>query len=182
MESRSHKLLETLLEYYKDGDNLQQLLNVINCNNGENTISLRLMDWLVSNYSKSQNIVYYLNSTPFNMHQNYKNMLKAYSKKMFDPFRRHERIYIPCDNNDKTQTLETTVAQLMFFKWSIDNKVLEYANTYKEKIKQNMDINTRHRNYKNKDLFENQRLKRKELSKPNKCVNMYNVNIKVTFS
>jgi hypothetical protein len=161
------------------------LLSVIHGDNTSDTISLRLMDWLVSNYSKSHHIVYYVDNIPFNMHQNYKNMLKAYSKKMFDPFRRHERIYIPYTNKDSTKSLllETTVAQLMFFKWAIDNKVLDYAHKNKESIKYNMDVNTRHRVVKQKDVnVETQRLKRKELSKANRCVNMYRVNIKVTFS
>lgn len=180
MESRSYKLLETLREYYRNTENMEKIVHVIN--SSDNTISLRLLDWLVSNYSKSHNIVYYINDNPFNMHQNYKNMLKAYSKKMFDPFRRHERIYIPYVLEGECLSLETTVAQLMFFKWAIDNDVLVYANTYKDNIKQNMDVNTRHRNYKSNDTNENQRCKRKELSKPNKCVNMYRVNMKVSFS
>ena len=189
MESRSFKLLETLRDYYSREKNLKQLLNVILYESQSDSISLRLLDWLVSNYSKAHNIVYYVDGTPFNMHQHYKNMLKAYSKKMFDPFRRHERIYIPytktvTDNKGTSSSvLETTVAQLMFFKWAIDNNVLEYAYKHRDVIKKNMDLNTRHRTSKCTDQTPTMtRLKRKELSKPNKSVNMYRVNITVTFS
>lgn len=194
METRAFRLLETLKEYYSDETHLRQLLDVILYENNADNISLRLLDWLVSNYSKSRNIVYYIDKTPFNMHQHYKNMLKAYSKKMFDPFRRHERIYIPYKNKQYTSAtpmvLETTVAQLMFFKWAIDNKVLEYAYMNRVSIKEDMDSNTRHRTSSkthgapvgDSSREPATRLKRKELSKPNKSVNMYRVNITVTFT
>lgn len=181
MESRSCKLLETLMKYYSDEENMKKLLNIINNDDVTGNVSLRLIDWLVSNYSKSQNIVYYIGDIPFNMHQNYKNMLKAYSKKLFDPFRRHSRIYLPCNIN-KNVILETTVAQLMFFKWAFENEVIKYAYMYKDVIKQNMDIHTRHRLFNKGKQYDSQRVKRKELSKQNKCVNMYQVNMKVSFT
>jgi hypothetical protein len=105
---------------------------------------------------------------------------------MFDPFRRHERIYIPYKNKHVDSSiplvLETTVAQLMFFKWAIENKVLEYAHKNRVLIKQDMDDNTRHRTSTKQNQDSSTRLKRKELSKPNKTVNMYRVNIMVTFT
>ena len=83
--------------------------------------------------------------------------------------------------------LETTVAQLMFFKWAIENHVLDYAYKHRVAIKQDMDANTRHRTSTKKQAMSSNheptaRMKRKELSKPNKSVNMYRVNITVTFS
>jgi hypothetical protein len=193
METRAFRLLETLKEYYRNETHLRQLLDVILYENNADNISLRLLDWLVSNYSKSRNIVYYVDKVPFNMHQHYKNMLKAYSKKMFDPFRRHERIYIPYKNksgegSNTPMVLETTVAQLMFFKWAIENQVLDYAYKHRVAIKQDMDANTRHRTSTKQQTTSSSsqeptaRMKRKELSKPNKSVNMYRVNITVTFS
>ena len=191
METRAFRLLETLKEYYRNETHLQKLLDVILYENNADNISLRLLDWLVSNYSKSRNIVYYVDKVPFNMHQHYKNMLKAYLKKMFDPFRRHERIYIPYKNKQvegsDNMVLETTVAQLMFFKWAIQNHVLDYAYKHRLSIKQDMDANTRHRTSVKKQSTSTKhessaRMKRKELSKPNKSVNMYRVNITVTFS
>tara|TARA_Y100000389_G_scaffold134961_2_gene132485 strand:+ start:563 stop:925 length:363 start_codon:yes stop_codon:yes gene_type:complete len=116
---------------------------------------------------------------PFNMHQQYKNMLKAYSKKLFDPFRRHSRIVIPYTIEKKQMMLETTVAQLMFFKWAIENQVIQYASNNRLLIKKNMDLNTKNRN-RMKDVFS--KTKRSELSKPKMSANMYRVNITVTFT
>lgn len=149
------------------------------------SVSLRLVDWLVTNYSKSHNIVYYVNNMPFNVHQSYKNMLKAYSKKMFDPFRRHDRVYLRYAND--TCVMETTVAQLTFFKWAMDNDVIKYAFEHREEIKADMDMNTKHRKEKPDSCNpSDQKIKhrntRKELSKSVKGANIYNVNVRVTFS
>lgn len=96
------------------------------------------------------------------------NMLKAYSKRLFDPFRRHGRIILEHEG----KRLETTVAQLSFFRWAIDNEVLKYANEHRDSIKKNMDLHTKNRNPD----------KRSELSKSSKGANVYSVNICVSFT
>ena len=174
MENKSQKLLTSMQEYYKHRNRFSLIESIINTNPSSNKVSLRLVDWLITNYSKSRNIVYSVNNNPFNIHQSYKNMLKAYSKRLFDPFRRHTRVYLEHEGT----VLETTVAQLSFFKWAIQNDVLKYAMEHKDDIKFDMDLHTQHRNVNNLD----ERIKRKELSKSSKGANMYSVNIRVTFS
>ncbi len=60
---------------------------------GDSKLSLRLIDWFVTNYSKKQNVSFL---TKDNKHVIvylvYKAHLKAYNKKMFDPFCRWKRI------------------------------------------------------------------------------------------
>jgi hypothetical protein len=106
-------------------------------------LSLRLLDWLVTNYSKKYNIIYPLinsnNDTYyFNIYLDYKNQLKAYSKKFFDPFCRQKRLIINSDTlkwskfyQDKEPVddncIITTVGQLNFFRWFIENKIMDYA-------------------------------------------------------
>ena len=160
MDSKASKLLISLKTYYKDPKRLQVLMNIIS---NSSDVSLRLIDWLVTNYSKSQNVVYEVGNKPFHLHQNYKNMLKAYSKKMFDPFRRHNRLYLDVQGG----VFETTVAQLTFFKWAIEHKVIKYAHQHKEAIKTNMETN--HRGD----------LKKKT---QNKGAHIYSVNMTISFS
>tara|TARA_B110000971_G_C19769316_1_gene390092 strand:- start:29 stop:436 length:408 start_codon:yes stop_codon:yes gene_type:complete len=126
-------------------------------------VSLRLIDWLVTNYSKTQNVVYEVGNKPFHLHQNYKNMLKAYSKRMFDPFRRHNRLYLEIQDG----VFETTVAQLTFFKWAIDHKVIKFAHQHKEAIKINMEAHNRCDSKKKKQ---------------NKGAHIYSVNMTISFS
>lgn len=172
MEDRSQKILSSLMKYYNDANKLNMMQQIIMAQPSSNKVSLRLVDWLVTNYSKTHNVVYYVNKMPFNMHQSYKNMLRAYSKKLFDPFRRHKRVYL---NTQPNGVLETTVAQLTFFKWAIENNVLQYAYENRGKIKEDMDKNTKSRS-------EDSETHRKETYKTTKKANMYSVNICVTFS
>jgi hypothetical protein len=163
MENRSQKLFNSLKIYYTP-DKIEQILNVIN--QTTNKVSLRLIDWLVTNYSRSHNVSYKLRSgSMFNLHQSYKNMLKAYSKKLFDPFKRHNRVYIELKKPiQDVYIIETTVAQLTFLKWAIDYEVIEYANKYKDKIKLHMNITVKSTN----DTKQ---------PKPKKDLKVYNVKI-----
>jgi hypothetical protein len=117
-------------------------------------VSLRDLDFTVTIFSKKNPIWYYIynNETEckekFVLSVSYDNELKGLKKKLFDTFRRSERIFYTIDhperldkttreiiqeqNNNKC-TFETTVSQLTFFKWAIQNKVIEY-------IQNNIDI------------------------------------------
>jgi hypothetical protein len=145
-------------------------------------ISLRILDWFVTNYSKKKNVHYQLiineKTKNFIVYLDYKSQLKAYSKKQFDPFCRRERIsFIGHDNNE----LVTTVGQLNFFRWTIENNILDYI--YTNYIIIESDMNNSLRNlYKKKDGEENHRRKRTELSiSATKTVNKHNVSIIVQF-
>jgi hypothetical protein len=173
MEDRSQKILTSLMKYYNDCEKLNMMQQIILAQPSSNKVSLRLVDWLVTNYSKTHNVVYYVNKIPFNMHHSYKNMLRAYSKKLFDPFRRHKRVYL---NPNSASMIETTVAQLTFFKWAIENEVLKYAYENRKLIKDDMDNNIKCRS------VSPTAPKRKEMCKTTKKANMYSVNICVTFS
>jgi hypothetical protein len=61
----------------------------------------------------------------------YKAHLKAYSKKMFDPFCRWKRIQF--------MELNTTVGQLSFFEWAIQDEILDYLETHFDDIQKDMD-------------------------------------------
>ena len=93
ISSKTLLLLESLISYYSK--NINVLTNIIT---QKNVLSLRILDWLVTNYAKKHNIVYTIekngSSTNFNIYLDYKNQLRAYSKKYFDPFCRRERILI----------------------------------------------------------------------------------------
>ena len=135
-------------------------------------ISLRVIDFLCTNYAKHNDIVYYIGNkqTPFNLFLDYRSQLKAYSKLQFDPFKRHNRITI---NVPKTivesGTLETTVAQLNFFKWAIDCKVLDYLEQSS--------------NLKNVDSHMNRTLKKSktETSVFTTSAKKHNLKVTVTF-
>lgn len=101
------------------------------------------MDWFVTNYSKKHYTVYDLedSGTPakrFKVYVDYKLKLRAYSKKRFDPFCRWERINVPHKNG--TTYIQTTLGQLNFFKWAIENQVLRYIHENYSVIESDMNI------------------------------------------
>jgi ribosomal protein S1 len=154
-------LLQNLLEFYKEGDNMDKMLNIIN---GKSLISLRIIDWFATNYAKKNYTVYQLQGTErrFKVYNDYKLKLKAYSKRRFDPFCRWERINIPYKDDS---CIQTTIGQLNFFKWALENNVIDYIEQNFKSIE--LDMNARNSTSKNKKIEANlkkTRKKREELS------------------
>ena len=122
-------LLKNLEKFYENKDYLKKMISIIN---GESIISLRIVDWFVTNYAKKNFIVYDIKDengekVRFKVYNDYKLKLKAYSKRRFDPFCRWERISFPYDEN---KYVETTIGQLNFFKWSIENNIIAVSYTH----------------------------------------------------
>jgi len=174
--------------------------------NGESKISLRIVDWFVTNYAKMKYTIYELPSKRegdnsvqrFKVYNDYKLKLKAYSKRRFDPFCRWERISIPYAENT---CMETTIGQLNFFKWAIEHNIIDYISENYDVIEQ--DMNSRNSISKKKNSPSNReddetevsnitlisdkngktRKKREELSiSACKCIKKENVKIIVSFN
>jgi len=151
-------LLNNLLKFYNKDNNIDKILPIIN---GESPISLRLVDWFVTNYSKKNYTIIKNGIQRFKVYTDYKLKLKAYSKKRFDPFCRWDRITIPYKNDTYIQT---TIGQLNFFRWALENKILDYIDQNLNKI--NNDMNNRNSTAKNRKekSTTKTRKKREELS------------------
>jgi len=155
-------LLTNLLEFYNtdNNNNMDRMLQVIN---GESRISLRIIDWFATNYAKKYYTVYQVQDTDrrFKVYNDYKLKLKAYSKKRFDPFCRWDRISVPYKDGAHIQT---TIGQLNFFKWAIENSAIDYIEQNYSTIEK--DMNCRNSTSKNRAVDKNNktRKKREELS------------------
>ena len=181
-------LLKNLMVFYKteDNDNLDKMLRIIT---GESKISLRIVDWFATNYAKKYYTLYVIDQTVenvarrFKVYDDYKLKLKAYSKKRFDPFCRWDRISIPYKGD---KCIETTIGQLNFFKWALENKVVEYIEKNYETIEK--DMNNRNSTSKRKELLlvgdnSKTRKKREELSvSATKSIKKEKVEIVVQFN
>lgn len=185
-------LLKNLLQFYKtdiDGDfnpdnNLDKMLKIIT---GESKISLRIVDWFATNFAKKFYTLYTIEQTNdniqrrFKVYDDYKLKLKAYSKKRFDPFCRWERISIPYTPG---KFIETTIGQLNFFKWALENQVVDYIETNYDLIEK--DMNARNSTSKRKEqIIDNSktRKKREELSiSATKSIKKEKVEIVVQFN
>lgn len=188
------------MEFYKNHENLTKMMRIIN---GESKISLRIVDWFVTNYAKKHYTIIRIPSKTdrpddtdfvrFKVYNDYKLRLKAYAKKRFDPFCRWERISIPFAENT---SMETTIGQLNFFKWSIENRIIEYIEQHYDEIED--DMNDRNSTSKRRSTTSTisstdsseegggdgkTRKKREELSvSACKCIKKENVKIVVKFN
>ena len=178
-------LYTSLIKFYNNDKNIEKLNEIIN----SNKISLRIIDWFVTNYSKKHNVHYTLYKTPGNkitmnsnnnnlyeqisVHQSYKSQLKSYSKKNFDPFCRRIRIMFKCKNYN----ISTTIGQLNFFKWAIEILLIDYIKDNYNDIEDDMNLSIT-----KKFNDKNERKKRQELSKSaSRGLNKNNMKVIINF-
>ena len=160
--TQNELLLNNLMDFYKDETNLSRMLKIIT---GDSKISLRIVDWFATNYAKKNYTLFLIeDGRRFKVYYDYKLKLKAYSKARFDPFCRWDRISIPYKGDT---FIETTIGQLNFFKWSLDNKIINYIEENYDAIEK--DMNNRNSTSKRKDISVDNsntktRKKREELS------------------
>ena len=217
-------LMNKLTDFYNDKETVEELLPIIN---GTTKLSLRIIDWFVTNYAKKNNVVLYIpklkpdkkitkktKKAPLSTQKNkpesaletiddtyeqfivyikYKLQLNAFSKKQFDPFCRRERINF---YYGKDKYIVTTVGQLNFFKWALENGIIDYIKNNLEEIDADMNKNIR-KNYGGKkslkktsvsslspkeDQSLKNRKKRRELSScATKQLNRHNHSITLSF-
>jgi hypothetical protein len=149
IKTQEQWVLFRLEKFYANEENLNLVRSILD---GSSNLSLRLIDWFVTNYSKKYNTSYVTKEKKhIVVYLSYKSHLKAYSKKMFDPFCRWKRIQF--------QEMETTVGQLNFFEWAITDGVLKYIMENHELIHKDMEV----RIHSDKD--EDTTKKRHELSR-----------------
>lgn len=131
---------------------------------GTSPISLRLLDWFVTHYARTRNVLFWIDDARSTIHETvtsttvarlrkfhlyfeYRAQLKSYTKLYFDPFRRHDRITFVLDGpaqpaqptaREAPMTVETTVGQLNFFRWVFQNRILEYIRAHLTEIEKDM--------------------------------------------
>ena len=178
-------LLNSLDNYYNNPKHFQKFVNVIQSND----ISLRIIDWFVTNYSKKYDTMYNLYNNndelslsgenihkQFNVFYSYKSYLKSFSKRNFDPFCRRNRIDFECNGI----VLNTTIGQLNFLKWGIDNLVIEYILNNYSIIED--DMNTSIKNIRKNYIKSSHRKQRQELSlSASRGLNRHNGKVIITF-
>ena len=165
-------LLIPLTRFYCETYNIEKLKTILD---GKSKLSLRVVDWFVTNYSKKNLVMYNLKKLKekyrlsavnvkehdiesdgdsgididtteyyadyFNVFSDYRSQLKSLNKKNFDPFCRRERIKFFYGKKDPDYII-TTVGQLNFFKWCIENYILEYIEENIKEIEKDMNYYT----------------------------------------
>lgn len=178
LTQRQISILTRISSEFHEGKIHPDILNLIR---QDSILSLRALDWLVTNYSKKNNIVTHTKDhNMFNIYHGYKISLTHYRRRNFDPFRRRSRIFL----QHKDERLETTVGQCNFLHWAHVNGVLTYAIANSTTIESDMNMaSSRQKAERKKQKNEGVPYKRKELSKApvSKC-QVYKVETHVSFA
>jgi len=151
--SQENTIMKSLEKFYEVSDNVDLFIPIIN---SESKISIRLIDHFVTKYSKANKISYKLKENnveqSFSVHSSYKQQLKRYQKRHFDPFSRGDRIpYFMGES-----CVITTIGQLNFFTWFISKKVHEFILANHDTIENDMN---------NKNKLDKKKVKKEKKQK-----------------
>jgi hypothetical protein len=154
-------IIKTLNNFYNDSINIELIEKLLFI---KSKLSIRLIDYFITKYSKINKCSYYIDNSLFNIFISYKQQLKIFQKKYFDPFSRGNRIPFffwknNSDNFEKSYTsIITTIGQLNFFKWFIEKKIYEFILNNYDNIEISMNIH-------NKEVKENKKFNNKSIKK-----------------
>jgi hypothetical protein len=130
---RDKCLLNCCITWFNsDESRTTQLHDILSKRSG---VSLRLVDWLVTNASKTSTIVVYNKGIPVDAFVDYRRRLSSHTKRNFDAFARRKRITLTFFGNIRRQS---SLAQLNFFKYIIDRNLFEYCKSHRDEIEAHM--------------------------------------------
>jgi len=129
IECKPELVISSLQRFYSSHPEIKKVLTYLN---GDAPLSLRIIDWFVTKYSRKNFVRYKLNGQDFLVYLSYKGQLKAYSKQYFDPNCRRERIMFRIPGHNQ---IITTIGKLNFFRWALESKILEYIEKHEEEIR-----------------------------------------------
>jgi hypothetical protein len=129
IECKPELVIASLQRFYANHPEIDKVLTYLS---GEAPLSLRIIDWFVTKYSRKGFVRYPLNGQEFLVYLSYKGQLKAYSKQYFDPNCRRERIMFTIPGHEQFMT---TIGKLNFFRWALESKILDYMEAHEEEIR-----------------------------------------------
>ena len=120
---------------------LKNVFDIITKNKSK--ISLRFLDWFVTKYCKMYNTIIKVNNKytindKFNINIHYKAQLRSYKKDYMDPFKRQKsskKFEYECSD----YCFITSLCQLNFMKWIVENDILLYVNENYEYLSSKID-------------------------------------------
>lgn len=125
-------------------------------------VSLRLLDWTCVNWSKSHTVVCtsVTSSKQSEIYSAYRTVLSCWKRRLFDPFKRRNRILVNINGTE----YETTLGQAHFTLWAYKTGVLSYALNNISEITKHMNDATRRQRRERKE--NSARARRNELARP----------------
>lgn len=133
LSRKDEVLLDSVLRWYnQDESRVQTFSDIVNHKNG---LSLRIIDWLITNFSKKFSVAIESDGIPRNLRRDYHKNLSAHNKKNFDPFARRRRINIILFGSERRVS---TIGQLNFFRWFLSKNLCGFLLENKSVIEKHM--------------------------------------------
>uniref|UniRef100_A0A6C0EG49 Uncharacterized protein n=1 Tax=viral metagenome TaxID=1070528 RepID=A0A6C0EG49_9ZZZZ len=157
-----YKLIDS---YFKKCDKakIDKMVEIINC---KSHISLRILDWFVTKYTKKNPNIDVAKDKMHNVNILYKAQLKSFKKKNFDPFRRGRTFFYNYDKTDPTITIKTTLGQLNFFKWALSIDIIDYVEKNLASIAKAMNSSNKEEKKMKKEKIKNkEKLLKKQMNR-----------------
>ena len=135
MPLKQYEIFKHVVEYFTIDILRNRVVPLIN---RKAEFSLRLIDWFVVNYATEIPVIYKWGDKVVNVKTSYQEMMRRYKRRFFDPFRRKMRLYftIPAIKTEhgEDETFNTTVGQLLYFRWAFENGIIEQASLHIDQI------------------------------------------------
>lgn len=126
-------LYDELKSFYSNNNYIEEIIYQLNTE--KHDLSLRLINWVVTNYVRIRGVRYRVNDIMIDIHASYQSQLDHWKKNLFDPFRRNRRIMWPLADGNY---MVTTLSQLNFFRWAIQYHILNFIKTHKTDMEAEM--------------------------------------------
>lgn len=168
-------LMESITKFYENKEYIDQMISIID---QKNILSLRILDWFITNYSKKHKTIIANSRNNLDVYQMYKLHLKSLGKNRLDPFCRKNKLIF---YYDESKYIETSCGQLCFFKWCFENNIFDYVRDNLKTIEDDMKISLKEKkkNIK-KDAFGKTNRQRLSINS-SKRLSKYNVKYTVDF-
>jgi len=159
-------LYDNIKQFFRKEKNGKMLLDIIS---GRSKLSLRIIDWFVTNYSKKKSIIMYRTTDKLKLVEEQKTNENTTQKKTkkcrYENVKHTEQfnVYLKykgqlkayskkhfdpfCRRNrihffyNETESIATTIGQLNFFRWAISYKILEFIENNLLEIETDMNKN-----------------------------------------
>lgn len=141
--SHENDMIVKLIKFFSNRKYLNEVIGIVLSDQKEDKISIRLIDYFVTNYTKVIPVKLMIKIrkvvTEIDIFDSYQQHLKEKSKDYFDPFQRKNKIdYCYINELNERISFSTSIGQLNFFKWAIQYGVVSYVRKNKVEINEHM--------------------------------------------
>jgi hypothetical protein len=134
-------MLPSLLKFFSDRKHFDVLKEFKLSKHSK--FSVGLLNWFNVNYAKEYGIEYVIESMgrqrSVYVWQSYNAALSGYKKEYFDPFARGKNCGKEIAIEHNGEIIHTTIRQLNYFRWAINNGVIDYVRKHVDQIYDDMN-------------------------------------------